>query len=72
MSSRLAWASLDCRVNSRTAKATQRNPVSENQKRKKKNKTKLIVGKAKRASVYLLLLWRTGVQFPAPGCGNKS
>jgi hypothetical protein len=36
-------ASLVCRVSSRTAKATQRNPVSKNQKKiKKKNKNKLL------------------------------
>jgi hypothetical protein len=34
-------ASLVYKVSSRTARATQRNPVSKNQKKKKKKKTKL-------------------------------
>ena len=35
-------ASLVCRVSSRTARATQRNPVSKNQKEKKKKKKKML------------------------------
>jgi hypothetical protein len=36
-------ASLVYKVSSRTARATQRNPVSQNQKKKKKNKCKVMV-----------------------------
>jgi hypothetical protein len=46
-------ASLVYRVSSRTARVTQRNPVSKNQKRKKKEKTQFILPPSFKSEFYL-------------------